>query len=72
MADRPETFGLPGGFQGWLIQWNHAQCCGADPCCHGNVIWARRGDPGATRLVSVCLSVCLSICMCVGMHMCAC
>ena len=20
--------GLPGGFQGWPIQWNHAECCG--------------------------------------------
>ena len=20
--------GLPGGFQGWSIQWNHAKCCG--------------------------------------------
>jgi len=24
---------LPGGFWGWPIQWNHAKCCGADPCC---------------------------------------
>jgi len=32
--------GLPGGFQGWPIQWNHAKCCGADDCCHGNDIWA--------------------------------
>jgi len=23
----------------------------ADPCCHGNEIWARRGDPVAYRLV---------------------
>jgi len=22
----------------------------ADPCCHGNDIWARRGDPVAYRL----------------------
>jgi len=20
--------GLPGGFRGWPIQWNHAKCCG--------------------------------------------
>jgi len=40
---------LPGGFWGWLIQWNHAKCCGADPCCHGNKIWARRGDPVTYR-----------------------
>jgi len=37
--------GLPGGFGGWPIQWNHAKCCGTDPCCHGNEIWAKRGDP---------------------------
>ena len=34
---------LLGGFRGWLIQWNHVQCCGADSCCHGNDICARRG-----------------------------
>jgi len=45
--------GLPGGFRGWPIQWNHAKCCWADPCCHGNEIWARRGDPVAYRLISV-------------------
>ena len=28
--------GLPGGFRGWLIQWNHAKRRGANPCCHGN------------------------------------
>jgi len=27
----------------------------ADPCCHGNEIWARRGDP-------IGLSVCLYVC----------
>ena len=43
--------GLPGGFRGWSIQWNHAKCYGADPCCHGNDIWARRGAPVAYRLV---------------------
>jgi len=25
-----------GFIRGWPIQWNHAKCCGADPCCHGN------------------------------------
>jgi len=44
--------GLPGVFRGWPIQRNHAKCCGADPCCHGNKILARRGDPVAYRLVS--------------------
>jgi len=47
--------GLPGGLQGWLIQWNHAKCCGADPRCCGNEIRARSGDPVAYRLV--CLRV---------------
>jgi len=42
---------LPGGFWGWPIQWNHVKCCGVDPCCHGNEIWARRGDPVAYQLV---------------------
>ena len=42
--------GLQWGFWGWPIQWKHAKCCGADPCCHGNEIWARRGDPSPTGL----------------------
>jgi len=25
----------------------------ADPCCHGNEIWSRRGDPVAYRLVRI-------------------
>jgi len=54
--------GLPGGFRGWLIQWNLAKCCGADPCCHGNEILARHGDPVAYRLVIIiCLCVHLSL-----------
>ena len=32
---------LIGGFRGWPIEWNHIKCCRADPCCHGNVIWAK-------------------------------
>ena len=43
----------PGGFRGWPIQWNHAKCCGTDPCCHGNDIWHRRGDPVVYRLVII-------------------
>jgi len=43
--------GLPGGFWEWPIQWNHAKCCGADPCCHGNEIWASCRDPVTYRLV---------------------
>jgi len=47
---------LPGGFRGWPIQWNRAKCCGADSCCHGNKIWASRGDLVAYRLVLFCCS----------------
>jgi len=47
--------GIPGGFRGWPIQWNHAKCCGADPCCHGNEICARRGDQVAYQLVLLIL-----------------
>jgi len=44
---------LPGGCWGWPIVWNHAKCCGADLCCHGKEIWARRGNAVAYRLVLV-------------------
>jgi len=55
--------GLPGGLRGWPIQWNHAKCCGADPCCHDNKIWTRRGDPVAYRLVSVLFVVWINECV---------
>jgi len=29
---------------------------GADPCCHGNEIWPRRGDLDAYQLVLFCLT----------------
>ena len=48
---------LLGGFRGCPIQWNHAKCCGADPCCHGNEVWARRGDPVAYRLLYLYSSI---------------
>jgi len=55
----PRCLGLPGGFRGWSIQWNHAKCCGADPCCYGNEIWARRRDQVAYyRLVLFIVQVC--------------
>jgi len=44
-------FGPTTRFSGRPIQWNHAKCCGADPCCHGNDIWARHKDPVAYRLL---------------------
>jgi len=34
----PRCLGLLGGIRRWPIQWNHAKCCGADPCRHGNKI----------------------------------
>ena len=55
--------GFPGGFGGWPIQWNHAKCCGSDPCCHGNEIWTRRRDPVAYRLV-----LCYVLCSCFKQH----
>jgi len=57
--------GLLGNFRRWPIQWNHAKCSGADPCCHGNEIWARRGDPVAYRLVKIlvsCTYCCINHC----------
>jgi len=51
MADRPDMFGPSRWFWGWPIQWNRAKCCGADPCCHGNEICAKRRDPVAYRLL---------------------
>jgi len=38
MADSPEMFSPTMGFS-------------ADPCCHGNDVWPRRGDLVAYRLV---------------------
>jgi len=49
--------GLLGGFRGWPIQWNHAKCCWANPCCHGNEICARCRDLVAYRLVITYVSV---------------
>jgi len=57
--------GLPEGFRGWPIQWNHPKCCGADPCCHGNEIWARHGDPVAYRLVFFPLSILILTSRCI-------
>ena len=59
--------GLLGGFQWWPIQWNHAKCCGADPCCHGNNIWPRRGDLFAYRLVYLLtIHLVFQVCICVN------
>jgi len=46
-------FAPTGGFRGWQIQWNHTKCCGADPCCDGNDIWARSGVQSPTSLLFI-------------------
>jgi len=53
MADRSEMF---------RPTRNHAKCCRADPCCHDNEMWTRRGDPVAYRLVR------LSVTRVIGFH----
>jgi len=58
MAHRPQMFATTRGFRGWPIQWNHAKCCGADPCCHGNEIGPRRRDVIAYRLVYLIDNTC--------------
>jgi len=45
MADRPEMFGPTRGFSGMVDSMEPCKMLWADPCCHGNKIWARRGDP---------------------------
>jgi len=51
MAHRLQMFGPTRGFSGMADSMEPCKCCGADPCCHGNEIWARRGDPVAYRFV---------------------
>jgi len=56
MADRPEMFGPIRGFSGMADSMEPCKMLRADLCCHGNEIWARRGDPVAYRLVyCVCM-----------------
>ena len=56
---------LPWGFRGWPIQRNHAKCCGADPCCHGNEICANLGyfltKSAMSRLVCHIHQICLGL-----------
>jgi len=58
MADRPEMFVLTRGFSGMADSMEPCKMLWADPCCHGNEVWARRGDPDAFRLVCLRVSVC--------------
>jgi len=41
MADRPEMFAPTRGFSGMADSMEPCKCCAADPCCHGNNIWAK-------------------------------
>ena len=53
------------GFRGWPIQWNHVQCCEADPCCYDNNIWANLGyfstKSPMSRLVCQIDQICLGL-----------
>jgi len=51
MTDRPEMFAPTRGFSGMADSMEPCKMLCADPCCHGNEISARRGDPVAYRLV---------------------
>ena len=53
MADRPEMFGPTRVFSGMADSMEPCKMLWADPCCRGNEIWARRGDPVAYRLVII-------------------
>jgi len=57
MADRPEMFGPTRGFSGMADSMEACKMLWADPCCHGNEIWARRGDPVAYRLVIIIIII---------------
>jgi len=57
MADRPEMSGPTRGFSGMADSMEPCKMFWADPCCHGNEIWARRGDLVAYQLVLPYLSV---------------
>jgi len=39
------------------IQWNHAKCCGADPCCHGNEIWAIGAESSRLYLLVIIIII---------------
>ena len=56
MADRLDMFAPTRGFSGMADSMEPCKMLWADPCCHGNEIWARRGVLVAYRIV--CLSHC--------------
>jgi len=62
--------GLLGGFRGLPIQWNHAKCCGADPCCHGNEIWqgAEIQSPSGLLFWIVCMRYFTNVPTCTVVH----
>jgi len=51
MADRPEMFAPTRGFSRMADSMEPCKMVWVNPCCHGNDIWARRGDLVANRLV---------------------
>jgi len=53
MADRVEMFGPTRGFSGMADSMEPCKMLLTNPCCHGNEIWARRGDPVAYWLVII-------------------
>ena len=72
MTDRLEMFAHTSGFSRIADSVEPCNMLWADPCCHGNKIWARRGDRVAYQLVVsyVCISVC--VCFCVNTAVVAC
>jgi len=62
MADRLEMFGPNRGFSGMADSIEPCKMLWADPCCHGNKIWARHRDPVAYRLVHPVSSHALILC----------
>jgi len=55
---------LPGGFQGWPIQWNHAKCCGPTLVAMATKfrqIWAIFSQNRLSRLVCQIDWICLGL-----------
>ena len=68
MADRPGMFGPTRGLSGMADSMETCKMLWADPCCHGNEIWARHGDPTGLFIITVRQDKCL--CLCCGIHVC--
>jgi len=57
-------FGPTRGFSGMADSMEPCKMLWADPCCHDNKIWARRGDPVAYRLVISSCQCMYVVCYC--------